>query len=204
MKQSTIIYYTSNREDEKFEEKIMEKLVENSGGLPIISVSQKPIDLGKNICIGDVGANNTNLYKQILVGCEKATTPFVIMAEADCLYPPEYFTFVPDEEDVCYRYENLYILHIWKDGFYCKNVSQCGQIVGREHYIKLLKEILKKNNPQESCFLGWKVFKYANPIVNIKTKRGLRKRTWVYKDIPPVDNIPYWGNYKLLKNKLCL
>ena len=81
---ATIIYYTSNREKESFENVIIDelkKVAKEVGDIPIVSVSQKPIDLGKNICIGDVGANDINLMKQILLGCEAATTPYVFMAE---------------------------------------------------------------------------------------------------------------------------
>ena len=65
----TIIYYTSNKEDEAFEGKTRKKLLEVCGDIPIISVSQKPIDFGKNICVGDVGACDANLYRQIQIGC---------------------------------------------------------------------------------------------------------------------------------------
>jgi hypothetical protein len=44
----TILYYTSNREDESFEKKIQENILKQTD-LPIISVSQKPINFGKNI-----------------------------------------------------------------------------------------------------------------------------------------------------------
>lgn len=87
----TVIYYTSNREEKEFENKVKAKLLEVIGKLPLISVSQKPIDFRKNICVGDVGVCDANLFRQIQIGCEAANTPFVISAETDCLYPPEYF-----------------------------------------------------------------------------------------------------------------
>lgn len=197
----TIIYYTSNKEDEKFEQNIRNHLVRSAGSIPIISVSQKPILLGKNICVGEIGASNLNIYKQLLIGCEAATTKFVITAEADCLYPPEYFSFTPPVDNMCYRYENLWILHTWKEGFYRKNVSQCGQIIGREYFIELLKKIISEINGQEATPV-WKTFKFDNPIVNIKTGRGLRKLTWIDKRVPPRNEIPYWGSYYKLKEEL--
>jgi len=57
---TTIIYYTANREDERFEQVIRENILRVSEGLPIISVSQKPIDFGQNICVGNVGVSNQN------------------------------------------------------------------------------------------------------------------------------------------------
>ena len=46
-----IIYYTSSREDPKFEKMVQDNILSVTD-LPIISVSQKPIDFGKNICVG--------------------------------------------------------------------------------------------------------------------------------------------------------
>ena len=81
----TILYYTSNRENEEFEEKIRQNILENCGDLPIISISQKPIDFGKNICVGDVGHSYLNEWRQILIGAKKARTKHVILCEADFL-----------------------------------------------------------------------------------------------------------------------
>ena len=60
----TIIYYTANREKESFENKVRENILKVKGDLPVISVSQKPIDFGKNICVGDIGQNYLNAFRQ--------------------------------------------------------------------------------------------------------------------------------------------
>lgn len=62
-----------------------------AGDYPIISVSQKPMDFGKNICVGEIGKSVRNLYKQILIGAKAADTEYVAMAEDDCLYTREHF-----------------------------------------------------------------------------------------------------------------
>src|SRR3990167_9323101 len=105
----TIVYYTSNREDEAFEKKIRDNLLKVCGDIPIISVSHKPIDLGINICVGVQETCNYNLFRQIQTGCKLATTPFIISAEADCLYPPDYFQFIPPEPNKCYKCTNVYV-----------------------------------------------------------------------------------------------
>lgn len=90
----TVIYYTSNWLDEKnpyFLSNTKKQLLKATDGLPIISVSQKPIDLGQNICLGDIGRSHLNIYKQILIGCRAATTEYVAMAEDDILYSYEHF-----------------------------------------------------------------------------------------------------------------
>ena len=139
----TILYYTSNREDPKFERKIIRKLLENSGGLPIVSVSQKPMNLGKNICVGDIGHSYLNLYRQQLIGAKKARTKYLIFAEADYLYPKEYFEFEPKNENV-YLYDNIWILYKRKYlSFRKKNISHGAQIVKRKYLIERLENGLK-------------------------------------------------------------
>src|SRR4030042_1521512 len=116
----TILYYTSNREKPYFEKRIQGNLLKVCGDVPIISISQKPIDLGTNICVGDVGASGFNMFRQVQIGCEHAKTKFVISAEADCLYPPDYFQFVPERDDRCYRNSHLYVMHDTRDYFFFK------------------------------------------------------------------------------------
>ncbi|HJY98374.1 MAG TPA: hypothetical protein VJ227_01525 [Patescibacteria group bacterium] len=202
----TIVYYTSNRESPAFEEKIREKLLGVSGDIPIISVSQKPIDFGKNICVGDVGACDANLFRQIQIGCEAAKTPFVISAEADTLYPPDYFQFVPRDENEYYRFDNLYVLSQWGKGeyagFYKKDTAPFAQIAGRALYIRMIKKALEGNplwnDPKKRIriplFLDhpWKIFHNTNPIINLKTFSGMRVRTKTSGS--SVASLPYWGS----------
>ena len=109
----TIIYYTNNVLDEEVFELCRKKLIESADGKPIISVSQKPIELGKNICMGDIGSSWLNLYKQLLKGAESATTKYVATAEHDCLYTKEHFNWRPPTDDVFYYNENVYFVQ-WK------------------------------------------------------------------------------------------
>ena len=62
MNDVTIIFYTSNDEDESFEKKIRDNILKQSNGIKIISVSRKPIDFGHNICIGEQPVCYTNCY----------------------------------------------------------------------------------------------------------------------------------------------
>lgn len=206
MNNKTIIYYTSNREDPDFEKRVQENLLKVCGDLPIISVSQKPIDLGKNICVGNVGTSGFNMFRQVQIACEATTTPFVISAEADCLYPPDYFKFIPPREDVCYRDSNLYVMPDQRNYFfYKKEGATHAQVVGREFYLKELKKLFKgapkwstqeKNFPKErsgreDVFNKISYWKGENPIFQIKTHRGMRYYT--NSDRTPILSLPYWG-----------
>ena len=87
----TVVYYTPNYKDETFAERIRQRLVETIGDIPLVSVSQKPLDFGKNICVGDIGRSYRNVYKQMLIGAREAKTDYIACAEDDTMYPPNHF-----------------------------------------------------------------------------------------------------------------
>ena len=203
----TIIYYTSNREGPGFEARVQENLLKVCGNLPIISVSQKPIDLGKNICIGDVGASGFNMFRQVQIALEAADTPFVISAEADCLYPPDYFEFIPPRLDIPYRNSNLYVMPDQRGYFFYKEEGAThAQIVGRQFYLETLKKLFEgapkwsveeKNFPKErwhkaDVFDKIAYWRSKNPVFQIKTHKGMRYYT--HSDRTPIHELPYWGN----------
>ncbi len=211
---ATIIYYTSNREDPEFEKRVQENLLKNCGGLPIISVSHKPINLGTNICVGDVGVSGFNMFRQVQIACEAATTDFVISAEADCLYPPDYFQFRPPELDLCYRNSNLYVMPDKRDYFfYKKEGATHAQIVGRKFYLEVLNKLFKdaprwsveeKNFPKErwrkeDVFDKIEYWQTENPVFQIKTHKGMRYYT--HSDRTPILELPYWGKGNEVRRK---
>lgn len=205
--QITIIYYTSNREDPGFEKRVQENILKVYGDLPIISVSHKPINFGKNICVGDVGTSGFNMFRQVQMACREAKTPFVISAEADCLYPPDYFQFIPERLDIPYRDSNLYVMPDQRSFFFHKKGGAThAQIVGREFYLKTLDKLFEgaptwsieeKNFPKERLkkedvfdqILHWES---KNPVFQIKTHKGMRYYT--HSDRTPIPSLPYWGS----------
>lgn len=213
MVDATILYYTSNREDEGFESRVRENILKNSNGLPIISISHKPIDFGKNICVGDVGTSGFNMFRQVQIGCLEAKTKFIISAEADCLYPPDYFEFRPERDDKCYRNNNLYVMPDKRSFFFYKSEGAThAQIVGREFYLDTLDKLFKdapqwsveeKNFPKErykkaDVFDEIMYWKGENPVFQIKTHKGMRYYT--HSDRTPIESLPYWGDGKKVRN----
>lgn len=207
----TVLYYTSNREDERFEDRIKTKLLESIGGLPLISISHKPIDLGKNICVGDVGASGFNMFRQVLIGCKEAKTRFIITAEADCLYSPDYFQFVPERDDVCYRNNNTYLMGLRRDYFYKKNEGGSWvQAINREFYIDRLEYLFEgapewsveeKNFPKErgkgeDIFPKDEIQRFTTkyPCISIKSGNGMRG--YSHSENIPIYELPYWGTGK--------
>ena len=215
---AVIIYCSSNMESEEFENKIIMNLVRNCGKIPIISVTQKPIPLGYNICVGDdIGVSGFNFFRQKLIGLEASKAKFVISAEADCMYPPDYFQFRPDREDVCYRNNNLYVMPDRRSYFFHKpGGATHSQIVGREFYISRLKMLFKdapmwsaeeKNFPKErhrkEDVFEKDQIKYwttENPVFQVKTHRGMRYYT--FSDRTPISELPFWGEGKKMRNWL--
>lgn len=209
---ATILYYSSNRENWSFEKKVIDNLLSVKGDLPIISVTHKPIKLGKNICVGDVGVSGYNMFRQVLIGCKEANTDYIISAEADCLYPPDYFTFCPEKIDVCYRNSNLYVMPDMRAYFFYKEEGAThAQIVGRKFYIETLEALFgdgqmwsleeknfpKESHHQEDVFTKIEYYRTENPVVQIKTHRGMRYYT--HSDRTPIISLPYWGEGKAFR-----
>jgi len=201
---STIIYYTANREGECFERVIRDQILRVAGGLPIISVSQQPLDFGVNICVGEVGISNQNAHRQFQIGCQAATTEFVHAAESDTLYPPEYFQFIPEEAQSAYR-TPVYLFRLSGNMFYRKKASESATVIGREYAIRAIRKSLRNRGiwretletgrevPYTFRHGNWKPFSLDVPIINIKTENQMH--TWHGHD-EVVDELPYWGKPK--------
>lgn len=148
MSNMTVVYYTSNRENEYFENNIREQITRAVAGRhPIISVSQKPIDFGENICVGDVGCHDWNAFRQLRIGIEAAKTKFIAAAESDVLYPPEYFDFEPPT-DGCWHYTNFYAMWRWVKrmygrGFHRKKFSEGAQYASRDYWLSQFDRAMK-------------------------------------------------------------
>lgn len=212
----TIIYYSSNRENFEFEQKIIEDLLSKSGGLPIISVTQKPIKLGYNICVGEVGCSYVNEWRQILIGAKQAKTEYLIMAESDFLYPPEYFKFDPKGRNI-YRYDSVWVMWLGRKYryFHKKYYSEGAQLVKRRYFIKQLENYLKKLpewstdhfrkytwNTTPYSNQPYTFFKGSNPCVTFKTGLGASNAAGCLRGPENTSTtLPYWGSINDLKNK---
>jgi hypothetical protein len=218
MNDTTIIYYSSNHEKPEFEQRIRDNILKVCGDVPIISVTQKPVDFGKNIVIGDVGASGFNMFRQVQIACREAKTKFVISAEADCLYPPDYFTFVPKKDDVCYRNRNLYVMPQHRVYFFKKEEGAShAQTVGRKFYLETLDKLFtgapqwsveersfpKERTHQKQEDVFWRnqieFYETENPVIQIKTSQSMRHFT--NSDRIPRTELPYWGTGRDFRKK---
>lgn len=211
----TVLYYTSNRENEFFENKVMETIMQNKGDLPLVSVSQKPMNFGHNICVGIQDSCYHNEFRQIQIGLMAVKTPYVIIAEADTLYPPDYFVFRPQVRGRAYMYDNVWVHYTQFNGipkFWFKKNSDCAQIVDRDVWLEKINKALNltpqwtsKENGTISNVQHRADGEYmwnGNPVITFKTVNGVKFNTATKKGIPPRYNLPYWGNAKELRKKM--
>ncbi len=215
----TVLYYTSNREDEKFEKNIRKNILKQKGNLPLISVSQKPIDFGQNICVGEHENCYGNEFRQIQIGLRQVKTKYVISAESDVLYPPEYFQFQPTDANY-YRYSNVWMHYARPqtnlDGplvAFFKLYTDGAQIMKTEFWLNLIdnnigtedtwftKEYTLNRFTQET--IPQNTWTSENPVITFKTLNNISRKSCYKKRIEPLSSLPYWGDINKLKKRIC-
>jgi hypothetical protein len=102
----SLIYYTNNQVDKDIFLAVQKRLLET--GLPIISVSLKPINFGENYVMEGKSGPYT-LVKQIIKALEFSSGKYVFFCEHDVLYPKSHFDFTPLRDDIFY-----YNSHVWR------------------------------------------------------------------------------------------
>lgn len=160
MSDITACYYTANRLPEPFASNVRSRLLESTlaANVPIVSVSQSPINLGRNICVGPIGSSLLNLYTQVLIAARYAETPYVALVEDDCLYPPSHFTCYRPPPNVFGYNQNKWFVLVWdnEDKAVLSNkehrcvLNQC--IAHRQLLIESLEErfeIVARTRPSE-------------------------------------------------------
>jgi len=207
----TVVYYTSNAEAPLFEQRIGEALIDAAGDTPIISVSQKPMSLGNNICVGDVGVSSQNGYVQMLIGLEAATTKWACLAVSDSAYPPEYFQFRPPREDTFYLAKPLWVFFARRGKarvFVNKPLgSELAMVCSRRLLINRIRTILEpiggswglhcsgeKPWPKliDKSAILLERFYLDNPCITVKTDNQMHLRT-PHRASSKTREIPYWG-----------
>ena len=98
----TIIFLTANRVPKGWADFQKEKLLEAANGLPIITLSQEPLDWGINVLQSEP-YGPSNIYFQLLKGAKIAETTFIAVAEDDVLYPREHFEYRPPLDTFAYN-----------------------------------------------------------------------------------------------------
>lgn len=216
----TGIYISLNKLPQHWVEYHLRTLEKAGCGMPIISITPKPMDLGTNLLDTDQ-PSYTNIYRQMLRGAKIAKTKYVAMVEDDCLYSEShFFKFRPNDDEFAYN-RNRWSLFSWGPPVYSmrQRISNCSLIAPRELLIEALQERFDKyhGNPPDAEMgecgrariedrLGVKRRKqvdfFSNPsIVQINHPLGTeerQKQMWKsHADIRAYD-IPHWGHAEIL------
>ena len=212
-----IVYYTVNRLVEIIMKRCQEQI--KKSGLPIVSVSLKPIDFGDNIVL-PLERGYLTMFKQILAGLEKIQTDVVFLCEHDVLYHPSHFEFRPPKKDIYYYNTNSWLLRA-SDGhavyYDCKKLNQlcADRKFLIEHYKKRVALVEKNGFSRKMGFEpgthnrpervdDFKVGEWRSELPNVDIKHGknLTIARWSQAEFrdqkncqnwKESDEIPGWG-----------
>lgn len=218
----TVLYYSANTEDPIFEANIRKSLLANIGRLPLVSVTQEPAPgFGKNICVDKHYNCYANEFRQIQIGLKAVKTKYVITAEADALYPPEYFRFQPIEGDY-FRYGNVWVHYVrskkkrnaWAQKAYFKFYSDGAQIMKKDFWLALIEKTIGDEDkwytekdqmdviyrtPGTDPKFTWTS---SSPVITFKTYNAVKRFTSIKKGFEPVEILPYWGDINKLRKEM--
>lgn len=206
----TILYYSSNFIEGPFLERVRFELLKATDA-PIVSVTQKPIDFGHNICVGDIGRSIYNIYRQILIAAMFAKTDYVACAEDDILYNWSHFKYRPKEDEFAY---NMNRWSLDSRGFYYYRpwVGMCCCVAPRRLLVETLAERLAKypdeipmNTPQPAepgkrdknfnlVQRNIKKFETQEPVVIFNHYSGLGGKRKILETDRLETSLPPWGD----------
>lgn len=200
-----IIFYTDNQLTLKIAHKVQKQL--RNVGLPILSVSLKPMAFGKNIHLPLKRGIDT-YFKQIITALENSTAEIVFFCEHDVLYHPSHFKFIPTRKDTFYYNHNVWrwkyptnLAVTWK----ANQVAElcCYRELALEWYRNKAKEVefnrsYEPNGRTESWMSEY-------PNIDIRHGDNLTKSKWSIDDFrdksscidwkeTTVDKIKGWDN----------
>jgi hypothetical protein len=148
----TILYYTASIAPAGFSENVRKHLLEiTENKIPIISISQKPIGFGHNICVGEIGASVYNEYRQIFEGLKITKTDYIACCEDDTLYVPEHFSYRPKDDNIVSYNVNKWQLDERGIYFTRARFAMLGCISRTDLMYKILEMRFNKYPTAEAC-----------------------------------------------------
>lgn len=210
----TIIYYTDHHIEESLAAAVRKNLTNVAPFIPIISVTQKPLNFGKNICVGEKPRANRSIYEQILAGLEAAEPGSVVyLCEHDVVYCPAHFAHIPEVKDrIDYNQNRFY----WAPGQteYLNNRGKwpLSQLVAyREYLMEQAKKALNESDqPSTELYKGIQTHRFKSERPNVDIRHGLnfsqdgrwKKEYYAGKSDNTTRNIGHWGSPAHMLSKL--
>ena len=152
--QLTVVYYTANEISDHFALSTQFQLLRAAGyDANIVSVSKKPMNLGKNI-VDTSPRGHLSIYRQALTGAKEANTKYIALAEDDVLYSPEHFSYRPSPGKFAYNL-GCWNVYTWEHSvFSWKGRRNLGQLIcERDLFIEAMEERFAKY-PGDDVDLG--------------------------------------------------
>ena len=205
-----IVYYTDSQLQPELATAVRKRLKKVCGPIPIISVSQKPLNFGKNVCIGEQPRKYKSVYEALLAGVEASPKGSIVyLIEHDVFYHPSHFAFLPPEHGTLYFNDNRYYYHLACDTFdRARGKCALSQLVGwREDILQHAQERLAvAGDDMTEYFEDWQKrsqlktqgFSSHRPNVDILhganlTLKGPAKREYISGKRKGIRNLPGWG-----------
>lgn len=165
--------------------------------------------------IQDAPPSSSNVYRQLLRGCQHATTEYIAVAEDDTLYCPDHFQYRPAKGVFAYN-QSHWSLFTWGEPMYSwrDRLGNYTLVAHREDVVEALTERFLKypdGTPEgRTGEIGrWRTdaqlgltprkveeFKTNTPVINIVHQSGLderaRRQRKAHGTLRAYD-IPYWG-----------
>lgn len=229
MTDTTIISLIDNNLDPDLWSLCKDYLIWSAEDIPIISVSQKPVDLGTNICVGNIGRTMESIWMQALAGAKAARTRYVAIAEQDNLYPRGWFGYKPLRDDTFYYNFNYVILNYTGNlnGIFGVNneirtafsqlvcnrrllVDALSWAIGEVDSGNAIKHedgLIMEPGAWKNLFCTKRAIKFTDydfcwdewPSVDIRHGRNFTKQKRLYKMLSPKSL--YWGTVEDIWNK---
>jgi hypothetical protein len=135
-----IIYYSDLRPHAKILEVCKNQLIKASNGLPIVSVTLKPFELGTNIVLEGRERSYPTMLKQIVIALEALDTDIVFFCEHDVLYNETHFHYTPLTDYIYYyninnwRWDVKEDFAITYDGLHSLSGLCCYRLLALKHF----------------------------------------------------------------------
>ena len=208
----SILYYTDNQLNMKLAKTCREYI--KKAGLPITSVSLKPMSwFGNNIHFKSKRGILT-MFKQILAGLEAMKEDVVFFCEHDVIYPKEHFDFIPPKKEIYYYDKNVWRVssETGQSVYYDHKALHC-ICAYRETLIKEYKERVRRTEKEgfnkagfepgtRSIRLGGfsdsksEYYEGKKPVIDIRHGGNLSASKWSPEEFAQQRSCPNWLNGK--------
>ena len=203
-----ILYYTDSQLHDSLARQARKNLATAAGPIPIVSVSQKPLDFGRNICVGPLPRCLQSMYRQIIAGAEAiAPQSIVYLCEHDVFYHPSHFAKLPKDRRAFWFNQNRFYWAPGRDTYLpagkgSQAFSQA--VVCREYLLDhCLARLAEWTDRMKVRRYSWES---ERPNVDVRHGANLsadrrNKTPYITGETRGVSHIGWWGGVKHFRGR---